>query len=309
MPESQYSISSIISVGQMNPSFVTWNSSTALNTVAALVSNDISYNTLNVSSVPDHHDHGRCGHVSGQLRRRELLQHDGVDSRHVYHSRPDVHAPSKHLRNVPVQPHRHPLLPSFTQHRDHRNRCGHHRIRGGLVRRFEHLRQRHCRRDPERHMDCATGRSTLVCHHLWSAYLGQPIRYVDSRHHGSDKLGHCSRRPPYPCRASTLNCSWVRTPSQLRLLCRFLQPQPPTDQAIRYLFGCCHGHRCCNTKHVAMGRITHIHYNHRNRCCNTEHQPVGCSGKPNAQQRSSGSEQRWRFGCSCIYGCADLHRW
>jgi len=49
MPESQYSIVSAISVGQMTPSFATWNSSTALNTTALLVNNDISFNTLNVS--------------------------------------------------------------------------------------------------------------------------------------------------------------------------------------------------------------------------------------------------------------------
>jgi hypothetical protein len=49
MPESQYSITASISVGSQNPSFVAWNSSTALNTVASLVSNDISYNTLNIS--------------------------------------------------------------------------------------------------------------------------------------------------------------------------------------------------------------------------------------------------------------------
>jgi hypothetical protein len=49
MPESQYSIVNAISVGEMNSSFVTWNSGTAQNTTAVLVSNDISYNTLNVS--------------------------------------------------------------------------------------------------------------------------------------------------------------------------------------------------------------------------------------------------------------------
>jgi hypothetical protein len=49
MPESSYSIVSAISVGSMNASFVTWNSTTAQNTVASLVSNDISYNTLNIS--------------------------------------------------------------------------------------------------------------------------------------------------------------------------------------------------------------------------------------------------------------------
>jgi hypothetical protein len=49
MPESQYSITASISVGEMNPSFVTWNSATALNSTAVLVNNDISYNTLNIS--------------------------------------------------------------------------------------------------------------------------------------------------------------------------------------------------------------------------------------------------------------------
>ena len=49
MPESQYTINAGISVGSQNPSFATWNSSTALSTVALLVANDISFNTLNVS--------------------------------------------------------------------------------------------------------------------------------------------------------------------------------------------------------------------------------------------------------------------
>src|SRR5271157_1943697 len=49
MPESQYSIVSTISVGEMNASFATWNSSTPLNTTATIVSNDISYNTLNIT--------------------------------------------------------------------------------------------------------------------------------------------------------------------------------------------------------------------------------------------------------------------
>jgi hypothetical protein len=49
MPESQYSIYASISVGEMNSSFVTWNSSTTLNSTALLVNNDISYNTLNIS--------------------------------------------------------------------------------------------------------------------------------------------------------------------------------------------------------------------------------------------------------------------
>jgi hypothetical protein len=49
MPESQYSITASISVGEQNASFVTWTSATAVNSTATLVNNDISYNTLNIS--------------------------------------------------------------------------------------------------------------------------------------------------------------------------------------------------------------------------------------------------------------------
>src|SRR5208282_918501 len=49
MAESQYAISAVLSVGQSNASFATWNSSTSLNATASLVDNDYSYNTLNVS--------------------------------------------------------------------------------------------------------------------------------------------------------------------------------------------------------------------------------------------------------------------
>jgi hypothetical protein len=49
MPESQYGITASISVGEQNASFVAWTSATAVNTVATLVNNDISYNTLNIS--------------------------------------------------------------------------------------------------------------------------------------------------------------------------------------------------------------------------------------------------------------------
>lgn len=49
MPESQYSISAIISVGESNASFVTWNSSTSQGTTAMLVNADYSYNTLVVT--------------------------------------------------------------------------------------------------------------------------------------------------------------------------------------------------------------------------------------------------------------------
>jgi hypothetical protein len=46
MAESPYQISAILSVGQANASFATWNSSTAQNTVALAVNNDYSFNTL-----------------------------------------------------------------------------------------------------------------------------------------------------------------------------------------------------------------------------------------------------------------------
>src|SRR5271168_2050023 len=46
MPESQYSISAVISVGSKNASFVTWTSSTPINSTAVIVSDDVSYNTL-----------------------------------------------------------------------------------------------------------------------------------------------------------------------------------------------------------------------------------------------------------------------
>lgn len=49
MPESQYTISATISVGSRNASFVTWDSTTPLSTAAVLVSDDVSFNTLNVS--------------------------------------------------------------------------------------------------------------------------------------------------------------------------------------------------------------------------------------------------------------------
>jgi len=49
MPESQYSITASISVGEQNASFITWNSATAVNATAQLVNNDVSYNTLNIS--------------------------------------------------------------------------------------------------------------------------------------------------------------------------------------------------------------------------------------------------------------------
>lgn len=49
MAESPYGISAVLSVGYANPSVATWNSATPLNTVANVVSNDYSYNTLNIS--------------------------------------------------------------------------------------------------------------------------------------------------------------------------------------------------------------------------------------------------------------------
>ncbi len=49
MPESQYSISAVISVGSANAAFATWNSGTTGGTVAELVNNDVSYNTLNLT--------------------------------------------------------------------------------------------------------------------------------------------------------------------------------------------------------------------------------------------------------------------
>jgi hypothetical protein len=49
MPESQYSITASISVGEMNASFITWNSGTGGGATALLVNNDISYNTLNIT--------------------------------------------------------------------------------------------------------------------------------------------------------------------------------------------------------------------------------------------------------------------
>ena len=49
MPESQYSISAVLSVGEANSSFATWNSSTALNSTAVLVNNDFSYNSIIVT--------------------------------------------------------------------------------------------------------------------------------------------------------------------------------------------------------------------------------------------------------------------
>jgi hypothetical protein len=49
MAESPYSISAILSVGEANASFATWNSGTTINTVALLVNNDYSYNTLVVT--------------------------------------------------------------------------------------------------------------------------------------------------------------------------------------------------------------------------------------------------------------------
>src|SRR5271170_4477170 len=49
MAESPYSISAVLSVGYANASVATWNSGTAQNTAAILVSNDYSYNTINVS--------------------------------------------------------------------------------------------------------------------------------------------------------------------------------------------------------------------------------------------------------------------
>jgi hypothetical protein len=49
MPESQYSISAIISVGEKNPTYITWNSASPLNSSAELVNDDYSYNTLVVT--------------------------------------------------------------------------------------------------------------------------------------------------------------------------------------------------------------------------------------------------------------------
>jgi hypothetical protein len=49
MPESQYSISAVISVGSKNASFATWDSSTPVTTVASVVSDDVSFNTLNIT--------------------------------------------------------------------------------------------------------------------------------------------------------------------------------------------------------------------------------------------------------------------
>jgi hypothetical protein len=49
MAESPYGISAVLSVGEANAAVATWNSATAQNTVATLVSNDYSFNTLNVS--------------------------------------------------------------------------------------------------------------------------------------------------------------------------------------------------------------------------------------------------------------------
>src|SRR5579863_399056 len=49
MAEAQYPISAVLSVGENNASFVSWTSATAQNTVAMLVSNDYSYNTILVT--------------------------------------------------------------------------------------------------------------------------------------------------------------------------------------------------------------------------------------------------------------------
>jgi hypothetical protein len=49
MPDCQYSISGVISVGENNAAAGTWNSSTALNSTITLVNNDYSYNTLVVT--------------------------------------------------------------------------------------------------------------------------------------------------------------------------------------------------------------------------------------------------------------------
>src|ERR1700675_4341863 len=49
MAESQYTISAVLSVGENNASFATWNSGTALNSTAQLVNADYSYNTIVVT--------------------------------------------------------------------------------------------------------------------------------------------------------------------------------------------------------------------------------------------------------------------
>lgn len=49
MAESQFNISAVLSVGESNASFATWNSSTPLDTAAELVNADFSYNTIVVS--------------------------------------------------------------------------------------------------------------------------------------------------------------------------------------------------------------------------------------------------------------------
>lgn len=49
MAESQFNISAVLSVGESNASFATWNISTALNSTAQLVNKDFSYNTIVVT--------------------------------------------------------------------------------------------------------------------------------------------------------------------------------------------------------------------------------------------------------------------